>query len=106
MQTQLEENERILAAVEAAGGGYVWDAEIFAVTLMDVVADDGLAKSLCVLAGVQQIAINSSRLSFDTVKNVAQIPNLRSLVLNHAALTNDEAAYLASLVPELILVNE
>jgi hypothetical protein len=106
MQTQLEENERILAAVEAAGGGYVWDAEIFVVTLMDVVPDDGLAKSLCTLVGVQQIAINSSRLSFETVKSLTQVPNLNSLVLNHSELTNDEAAQLGSLAPELILVNE
>jgi len=106
MQTQLEENERILAEVEAAGGGYVWDAEIFAVTLMDVVPNDALAASLCTLVGIQQIAINSSRLAFDTVRNLAQIPNLKSLVLNHAALTDDEAALISSLVPELILVNE
>jgi hypothetical protein len=106
MQTQFEENERILAEVEAAGGGYVWEAEIFAVTLMDVVPNDELAKSLCALVGVEQIAINSSRLTFDTVRDLARIPNLDSLVLNHAALTNGEAALLRSLVPELILVNE
>ncbi|MBQ5947821.1 hypothetical protein, partial [Massilia sp. ST3] len=76
------------------------------ITLMDVVPDDGFAKSLCALVGVQQIAINSSRLGFDTVTKLAQIPNLGSLVLSNAALTNDEAAYLGSLVPELILVNE
>lgn len=106
MQTQFEENERILAEVEAEGGGYVWDADTFAVTLMDVVPNDALATSLCALVGVQQIAINSARLAFDTVRDLAQIPNLESLVLNHAALTDDEAALIASLVPELILVNE
>ncbi len=106
MQAQFEENERILAEVKAAGGGYVWDAEIFAVTLMDVVPNDELAQSLCALVGVQQIAVNASCLAFETVRNLAQIPDLDSLVLNHAALTNDEAALIASLVPELILVNE
>ena len=106
MHAQFEKHERILAKVEAAGGGYVWDAEVFAVTLMDVAPNDELAESLCALEGVQQIAINSSRLAFDTIKSLAQIPNLHSLVLNHAALTNDEIALIASLVSELILVNE
>ena len=104
MQTQVKENKRILAEVEAVGGGYVWGAEMFAVTLMDVVPNDALAASLCARAGVQQIAINSSRLAFSTVRNLAQIPNLEALVLNHAVLTNDEAVLIASLVPELILV--
>jgi hypothetical protein len=108
MQTQFEENERVLNEVQFAGGGYVWDSDagIFAVTLMDVVPNDELAKSLCALVGVQQIAINSCRLTFDTVRDLARIPNLDSLVLNHAVLTDDEAALLKSLVPELILVNE
>ena len=73
---------------------------------MDVVPNDELAESLCALVGVQQIAINSSRLAFDTVRSLAQIPNLHSLVLNHAALTSAETALIASLVPELVLVKE
>jgi hypothetical protein len=106
MESQFEVNERILAEVEAAGGGYVWDAEVFAVTLMDMVPNDELAESLGALVGVQQIAINASRLAFDTLRHLSQIKGLDSLVLNHAVLTNDETALLASFVPELILVNE
>ena len=106
MQTQSEENERILAEVEAAGVGYVRDAEVFAVTLMDAVPNDELAESLCALVGVQQMEINSSRLVFNTVRSLAQIPHLRSLVLSHASLTNAETALIASLVPELVLVDE
>jgi hypothetical protein len=106
MQTQFENNERILAEVEAAGGGCVWDAEVFAITLMDVVPNDELAGSLCALVGIQQIAINASRLTFDTLRRLSQIQGLDSLVLNHAVLTNDETTLLASSVPELILVNE
>jgi hypothetical protein len=106
MQTQLEENERTLAEVAAAGGGYVWDAETFVVTLMDVLPNDALAASLCALVEVQQIAISSSRLTFDMVKKLARMPNLKSLVLNQAVLTDDEAALTNSLVPDLILVNE
>jgi hypothetical protein len=103
---QFENNEGILAEVEAAGGGYIWDAEVFAITLMDVVPNDELADSLCALVGIQQIAINASRLAFDTLRRLSQIQGLDSLVLNHAILTNDETTLLASAVPELILVNE
>jgi hypothetical protein len=45
----------------------VWDAEVFAVTLMDVAVEDDAAIPLCGLRGVQQIAVDASRLSAATI---------------------------------------
>lgn len=99
------QNNRILTAVDAAGGGYVWDAEVFAITLMDVLPTEELALSLCSLIGVQQIAIEASTLKMDTLVRLAGTPGLSSLVLNHSRLTNEEVAQLSSIVPEFIQVN-
>lgn len=102
----MDNNERILADFEAVGGGYVWDADIFAVTLMDVAADDKAVLPLCGLTGVQQIELDASRLSIEALKRLASIPGLSSLVLNHARLTSEEARTLADIGPEVIFVDE
>ena len=41
-----QKNAKILAQVESYGGGYVWEREIFAVTLMDVAVADSEAAIL------------------------------------------------------------
>jgi hypothetical protein len=84
----------------------VWDAEVFAVSLMDVVPDDQLAQSLCGLIGVQQIALEASRLAPNTLIRPAKIHGLTSLVLNHADLTDNEIASLGLAGLEIILVSE
>ena len=75
-------NQGILDGVEALGGGYVWDAGVFAVTLMDAAVDDDAVVPLCGLRGVHQIALDASRLSVATIAALAGITGLQSLVLS------------------------
>ena len=102
----MNDNVNILAAVEEKGGGYVWDAEVFAVTFFNVPVSDEDALALCKLVGVQQIAIEASGLSFQTLNHLARIPGLQSLVLNHASLTSQELNTLGAIGPEVVLVTE
>lgn len=104
--TEMLNNEVILAAVEAEGGGYVWDAECFAVTLMENLPSEALLQSLNDLKGVQQIAIEASTLKFDALMRLASIPGLQSLVLNHSGLSDKDAERLASVGPEIVHVEE
>lgn len=99
-------NQRILEQVELHGGGYVWDAEVFAVTLMDTVVQDGFAAQLCGLYGIQQIALDASELSYSAVKALASIPGLQSLVLNHSTLTEPQRREVRQLSPEVVEVDE
>ncbi|MDT4329302.1 hypothetical protein ACQE3E_07205 [Methylomonas sp. MED-D] len=101
-----ENNERLLARVEGLGGGYCWDAEIFAVTLIDVAVADTDAAILCGLVGVQQVALNASLLSFPVLERIAQIPGLQSLVLNVPAVSESELDALKRFVPEVLVVDE
>ncbi|MBT2322925.1 hypothetical protein J7E62_11270 [Variovorax paradoxus] len=97
-------NQRILDGVETLGGGYVWDAEVFAVTLMDVAVEDDAATPLCDLRGVQQIALDASGLSDATITALAGIPGLQSLVLARRRLTEGQRSELSRFVPEIIEV--
>ena len=99
-------NEEILAEIEASGGGYVWEPEVFAVTLMDVTPEDTQVTRLCGLTGVKQIALNASRLSFDTLQRIARIPGLQSLVLSDIHLTADQQSTLEALGPEVEIVSD
>jgi hypothetical protein len=101
-----ENNERLLAKIEGLGGGYCWDAENFAVTLMDVAVEDSDAAILCELVGVQQIALNASLLSFLALERIAQIPGLQSLVLNVSTVSESELDTLKRFVPEVLTVDE
>ncbi|WP_428380966.1 hypothetical protein [Nevskia ramosa] len=89
-------NEAILSRVEEIGGGSVWDAEVFAVSLMEVAVGEDEALKLCGLTGVQQIVLNSSLLSFSTLKVISSIPGLRSLVLVSPAVSAPELAALGA----------
>ena len=51
-------NEIILVEVERLGGSFVWEAETFAVTLMDVAVSEQDATVLLELSGIELIAIN------------------------------------------------
>lgn len=93
------QNERVLARVEALGGDYVWDAEVFAVTLMDVAVTDGDANSLCQLTGIQQIALDSSLIGITTLRKLASIPGLQSLVLCKHRLSSAEIGTLRACGP-------
>jgi|GEM_PF-1903924 len=106
MRAAVNDNEAILCGVESLGGGYVWEAEVFAVTLLGVPVNDDGALSLCNLVGVQQIAVEPSALPFSTLQRLALIPGLESLVLNHALLTPQQEEALRSIGPEIELVTE
>ncbi len=99
-----QQNERILAQVEAYGGGYVWEPEIFAVTLMDVPVADEEAATLSGLTGVQQIALNASHVSFPTLQKIARISGLRSLVLSGITLRQEQQLLLESCGPRVEVV--
>jgi hypothetical protein len=100
----VQENERILAQVEGYGGSYVWEPEIFAVTLMDVAVADVEAAILSGLAGVQQVALNASRVSLPTLQKIAGIPGLRSLVLSGITLAQEQQLLLESCGPRVEVV--
>jgi len=99
-------NERILAQVEAYGGGYVWERETFAVMLMDVAIKDQEAVSLCGLTGVEQIALNASRLAFTTLQRIASIPGLQSLVLSGTILPENQRVLLGRLGPKVEVISD
>lgn len=83
-------NVAILAQVELLGGDYVWEPEVFAVGLVDVPVDDDQALRLCELVGVQQIAIDASRLATSTLEQLALTPGLSSLVVLNRTLSQPE----------------
>lgn len=99
-------NEWVLAHVERLGGGYVWDAEIFTVSLIDVAASDEEARKLCALTGVQQLALNGAQLSLATLKAVASIPGLNSLVLVSPSLEPAELATLMAIGPRITVIEQ
>lgn len=99
-------NEKVLAHVDQLGGGYVWDAEIFTVSLMDVATSDEDAQELCALTGVQQVALNSSRLSIATLKAVASIPGLKSLVLVASSVSSEQLTALGEVGPHIEVVEQ
>ena len=100
----LAANETILAHIEAIGGGYVWESEIFAVTLIDIPVTDHEVAALVGLRGVQQVALNASKLSFATIEAIARIPGMESLVLSGASLSNQQLQALQGIGPEIVLV--
>lgn len=99
-------NEKILARVESVGGGYVWDTEVFAVTLLDIEPTDSEISELPELTGVRQIALNASKLTYQAVHAVACTPGLESLVISCSAFTDQQHLELEACVPELILVSD
>lgn len=100
----IAENEAILARVEALGGGYVWESEIFAISLMDSAISDSDSSALLGLRGVQQIALDASRLSIPALRAIAGIPGLESLVLGKASQAPEELLALGRFGPEIQLV--
>ena len=102
----MNDNEAILAQVEALGGGYVWDEEFFSVTLFDVPALDSDIAALSKLRGVQQVALNASNLSFPTIESIARIPDLQSLVLCQQNLSDEQVHALRLLGPDIELVTD
>lgn len=101
-----EANLEILAEIEALGGGYVWEREIFAVTLTDVPLADRDVKPLARLVGVQQIALNAERLTLPTLQSLARIPGLESLVLSQSRLQSGELQALEALGPNVELAED
>jgi hypothetical protein len=97
------DNDAILDELEALGGGYVWEPEIFAVTLVDVDVTDTVVKLVSRLVGVEQVVVNAAGLSPATLKAVASIPGLHSLLLTNCSLSPAELDALRALGPEVEL---
>lgn len=104
--TEAERNEAILARVEELGGGYVWDAEVFAVACMDVAIADVDAMALTGLTGVQQIALDCSRVSVGALKKIAAIGGLQSLVVCNPVFSAEDLKLLEAIGPEIDVVEE
>lgn len=103
-QSGIATNEAILQRIEALGGGSVWEPEMLIVSLIDAAVSDDEAAVLLGLTGVQQIALDASRLSFAVLCSIARIAWLQSLVLSRANLSDGQQHEVAQLVPELVLV--
>jgi hypothetical protein len=100
----MHSNEAILANVEAHGGVYVWEPEIFTVAFMaNVATTDADVLPLADLRGVQQIALNAAELSLSAVAKVAGTLGLQSLVLFNCSYSEPELASLRAIGPEIVL---
>ena len=98
-------NEAILSEVEGIGGGYVWEREIFAVTLIDIPVSDRHASVLLGLTGVEQIAINASNISAPVLNSIARIADLKSLVITGRDIDPEELSTLQSVGPAIEIVD-
>lgn len=102
----MKSNQEILDHVEALNGGYVWEREIFAVTLLDASINDGDAAVLQNLRGVQQIALDATHLSASALEGIARIPELESLVIFGSRLSDQQISALKRIGPEIELIDE
>ena len=96
-------NEAILARVEALGGHYVWETEVFIVALIEEPASDAEVIRLTGLHGVEQIAVDARNLSAATLRALAGIRGLESLVLYRHRLSEPELERLRRIGPEIVL---
>jgi len=101
-KNEIQNNEDILVWIDSVGGGFAWEDEIFAVTLLDVELDDAQVLRISGLVGVKQIALNAHRLSIKTLLTIASISDLKSLVLSMRDFSRDEKIRLEELVPEVL----
>ena len=99
-----EINDPILNWVEERGGGYVWEPEVFAVTILEASFDDDDAKRLSRLVGVQQIAVDASNMTLAGLKILASIPGISSLVIRSDNLTPGDIEILRTACPEVLKI--
>ncbi|MDF1739172.1 MAG: hypothetical protein P1U86_08430 [Verrucomicrobiales bacterium] len=97
-------DERILNWIEEIGGGYVWDADVAAINLLEVDLCDDDATRLRELDGIQQVAINAHGLSSSVIRSLAEIPGLSSLVLSNAVLEPEFLLELEAIGPRIELI--
>lgn len=102
----MNDNESTLAHIESLGGGYVWDADVFVVTLLDITVSVDAVDSLCKLQGMQQLALNVELLSFKEIVRMAKIPKLESLVLANHNLSLAQVEDLKSYGPNIELITQ
>lgn len=102
----MKSNQEILDHVEALNGGYVWEREIFAISLLNASIRDADAAVLQDLRGVQQIALDATHLSASALEGIARIPDLESLVLFGSRLSDQQLSALERIGPEIVLIDE
>lgn len=97
-------NEEVLAWVETLGGDYVWEDDLFAITLLDVPIEPSQVDRLLAVEGLDQLTLDASRLRSTDLRRLAGMAGLGSLVVAGRALTANEVADLRDQGPEVDLV--
>lgn len=97
-------NDEVLAWVQMVGGDYVWEDDLFAITLLDVTIDASGVERLLRVEGLDQLAIDVSRIEDAELRRLAQLPGLGSLVLSGRSLSESDLAALRALGPDVDLV--
>ncbi|MEO0577353.1 MAG: hypothetical protein AAFZ58_01575, partial [Pseudomonadota bacterium] len=98
---EAKRNELVLSRVEELGGSYVWEPEVFAVSLLDVAVGDANAKPLEELVGVGQIAIDATDIELGTLIEIAAVPGLTSLVIKDGSVAEEGLSKLEAMYPAL-----
>lgn len=98
---EAKRNELVLSRVEELGGSYVWEPEVFAVSLLDVAVGDANAKPLAELVGVGQIAIDATDIELGTLIEIAAVPGLTSLVIKDGSVAEEGLSKLEAMYPAL-----
>ena len=99
MSTSARTNESLVAWVESIGGNYVWEPEVFVVSLEEVELKDEDVRRLTGLVGVQQLVLEARGLSSAALGEVAALEGLGSLVLANARLSEAERTALEAVGP-------
>ncbi|MCC7249428.1 MAG: hypothetical protein IT473_12465 [Lysobacter sp.] len=76
---ELSKNALLLEEIERRGGGYVWEAEVFAVHFMDRPIQQNEVTLLTGLAGVREIYIEASEIGYAELRALACIPGIEHL---------------------------
>lgn len=93
--------DEIVEWVEDVGGDYVWEDDLFAITLLDVAIDAGGVGRLLELDALDQLAVDASRLQMAELRKLAAMKGLGSLVVAGRVLSETERSELALLGPEV-----
>lgn len=75
----LSQNSLLLEEIERRGGGYVWEAEVFAVLFMDRPIRLDEVSLLTGLARVREIYVDASEIGYSELKALASIAGIEHL---------------------------
>ena len=72
--------------------------------VLEAAFDDEDAERLSRLVGVQQIAVDASRMSLEGLKKLATIPGISSLVIRTDNLTSSDVESLRATCPDVQII--